>query len=69
MERRPFPRALRVLVLLIRPILVVTSKRDWQGEQVLRKHHATAQIDPRTFAYLVENVRIELQMAHERLTG
>lgn len=49
--------------------LTSERSRDWAGEGVLRQHYATAQIDRRTFAYLVENVNIELQMAHERLTG
>lgn len=45
------------------------NDRNWQGESVLRMHQATAQIDRGTLAYLVENVQIEPQMAHERLTG
>jgi hypothetical protein len=45
------------------------SAGTWQGEHLLRQHHANGQIDRGTLAYLVENVRIELQMAHERLSG
>jgi hypothetical protein len=45
------------------------NDRTWQGETILRKHHASAQIDNGTLTYLVQNVHIELQMAHERLTG
>jgi 1-acyl-sn-glycerol-3-phosphate acyltransferase len=35
MERRHFPRALRVIVLLLRPILMLVTKRDWQGQENL----------------------------------
>ncbi|GJD97313.1 hypothetical protein [Methylobacterium iners] len=44
------------------------NDRDWQGETILRRDHATGQIDSGTMAYLVANVRVELQMAHERQT-
>lgn len=35
MERRRFPRTLWVVVLLLRPLLMVTTKRDWQGQENL----------------------------------
>jgi 1-acyl-sn-glycerol-3-phosphate acyltransferase len=35
MERRPFPKALRGVVLLLRPLLMVTTRRDWQGQENL----------------------------------
>lgn len=53
----------------LKSYLPIRSEREWQGESLLRKHHATAQLDRGTLVYLVENVHIELQMAHERQTG
>lgn len=35
MERRPFPRTLRAVVLLLRPLLMITTKRDWRGQENL----------------------------------
>ncbi|MFC5679227.1 lysophospholipid acyltransferase family protein [Aeromicrobium endophyticum] len=35
MERRPFPRTMRLIVLFIRPLLMVLTKRDWQGQEKL----------------------------------
>jgi 1-acyl-sn-glycerol-3-phosphate acyltransferase len=35
MERRPFPRTLRLIVLFLRPLLMVLTKRDWQGQDKL----------------------------------
>lgn len=35
MQRRHFPRALRGIVLLLRPILMLVTKRDWQGQENL----------------------------------
>ncbi|MET0952947.1 MAG: lysophospholipid acyltransferase family protein [Aeromicrobium sp.] len=35
MQRRDFPRAMRLIVLFIRPLLVVLTKRDWQGQEKL----------------------------------
>lgn len=33
MERRHFPRALRMIVLILRPILMLLTRRDWQGQE------------------------------------
>ena len=35
MERRHFPRTLRLIVLFIRPLLMLVTKRDWQGQERL----------------------------------
>ncbi len=35
MQRRDFPRAMRLIVLFIRPLLMVLTKRDWQGQEKL----------------------------------
>jgi 1-acyl-sn-glycerol-3-phosphate acyltransferase len=35
MERRDFPRTMRLIVLFIRPLLMVLTKRDWQGQEKL----------------------------------
>ncbi|MET0821140.1 MAG: lysophospholipid acyltransferase family protein [Aeromicrobium sp.] len=35
MEQRPFPRTMRLIVLFIRPLLMVLTKRDWQGQEKL----------------------------------
>ena len=35
MERPPFPRTMRLIVLFIRPLLMVLTKRDWQGQEKL----------------------------------
>jgi 1-acyl-sn-glycerol-3-phosphate acyltransferase len=35
MERRHFPRTLRLIVLFVRPLLMVLTKRDWQGQEKL----------------------------------
>lgn len=35
MQRRHFPRTLRVLVFFIRPLLMVFTKRDWRGQENL----------------------------------
>lgn len=35
MERRHFPRTLRVIVFFLRPILRIVTKRDWQGQDKL----------------------------------
>ncbi|MCD9197370.1 lysophospholipid acyltransferase family protein [Aeromicrobium wangtongii] len=35
MQRRPFPRTLRIIVLFLRPVLMVITKRDWQGQERL----------------------------------
>lgn len=35
MQRRPFPRTMRVIVFFIRPLLMLLTKRDWQGQQNL----------------------------------
>ncbi|MET0767191.1 MAG: lysophospholipid acyltransferase family protein [Aeromicrobium sp.] len=35
MHRRHFPKTLRVIVLLLRPILMLVTKRDWQGQENL----------------------------------
>ncbi len=35
MERRPFPRTLRAVVIVLRPLLMVVTKRDWQGQENL----------------------------------
>jgi 1-acyl-sn-glycerol-3-phosphate acyltransferase len=35
MQRRPFPRTLRVIVFFLRPVLMVLTKRDWQGQERL----------------------------------
>jgi 1-acyl-sn-glycerol-3-phosphate acyltransferase len=35
MQRRPFPRTLRLIVLFVRPLLMVLTKRDWQGQDKL----------------------------------
>ena len=65
---RGYDRA-QITSACLKRYLPSAREHNWQGESLLRHHHATAQIHPRTFAYLIENVRIELQMAHERLTG
>ncbi|MCW2838846.1 MAG: 1-acyl-sn-glycerol-3-phosphate acyltransferase [Aeromicrobium sp.] len=35
MHRRHFPRTLRVIVFIIRPLLMVFTKRDWRGQEHL----------------------------------
>ncbi|AWB91827.1 lysophospholipid acyltransferase family protein [Aeromicrobium chenweiae] len=35
MERRHFPRTLRVIVFFLRPVLMIVTKRDWQGQEKL----------------------------------
>ncbi|MCL3818297.1 lysophospholipid acyltransferase family protein [Aeromicrobium wangtongii] len=35
MQRRPFPRTLSIIVLFLRPVLMVITKRDWQGQERL----------------------------------
>lgn len=35
MERRHFPRTLRVIVFFLRPVLRLVTKRDWQGQDKL----------------------------------
>ncbi|KAA1378502.1 lysophospholipid acyltransferase family protein [Aeromicrobium fastidiosum] len=35
MERRHFPRTLRLIVLFLRPLLMLVTKRDWQGQERL----------------------------------
>jgi 1-acyl-sn-glycerol-3-phosphate acyltransferase len=35
MQRRRFPRTLRVIVFILRPVLMVFTKRDWQGQEKL----------------------------------
>ncbi|WP_456696314.1 lysophospholipid acyltransferase family protein [Aeromicrobium sp. P5_D10] len=35
MERRHFPRTLRVIVFFLRPVLQLVTKRDWQGQDKL----------------------------------
>jgi 1-acyl-sn-glycerol-3-phosphate acyltransferase len=35
MQRRPFPRTMRLIVLFVRPLLMVLTKRDWQGQEKL----------------------------------
>ena len=35
MQRRPFPRTMRLIVLFIRPLLMVLTKRDWRGVEHL----------------------------------
>ena len=35
MERRHFPRTMRIIVFFIRPLLMVLTKRDWQGQEKL----------------------------------
>ncbi|MBD8605800.1 1-acyl-sn-glycerol-3-phosphate acyltransferase [Aeromicrobium sp. CFBP 8757] len=35
MQRRDFPRAMRLIVLFVRPLLMVLTKRDWQGQEKL----------------------------------
>ena len=35
MERRHFPRTLRLIVLFVRPLLMLVTKRDWQGQERL----------------------------------
>ncbi|MCL8250099.1 1-acyl-sn-glycerol-3-phosphate acyltransferase [Aeromicrobium fastidiosum] len=35
MQRREFPRAMRIIVLFVRPLLMVLTKRDWQGQEKL----------------------------------
>jgi 1-acyl-sn-glycerol-3-phosphate acyltransferase len=35
MQRRHFPRTLRVIVFFLRPLLMVFTKRDWQGLEFL----------------------------------
>jgi 1-acyl-sn-glycerol-3-phosphate acyltransferase len=35
MQRRTFPRTLRLIVLILRPLLMVLTKRDWQGQEKL----------------------------------
>lgn len=35
MERRPFPKTLRAVVLLLRPLLMITTRRDWKGQENL----------------------------------
>lgn len=35
MERRQFPRTMRIIVFFVRPILMLLTKRDWQGQEKL----------------------------------
>jgi len=35
MHRRHFPRTMRVIVFFLRPLLMVFTKRDWQGQEKL----------------------------------
>ena len=35
MERRPLPRTMRLIVLFVRPLLMVLTKRDWRGQEKL----------------------------------
>ena len=35
MQRRDFPRTMRLIVLFLRPLLMVLTKRDWQGQEKL----------------------------------
>lgn len=35
MQRRHFPRTLRVIVFFLRPVLMVLTKRDWRGQENL----------------------------------
>lgn len=35
MERRRFPRTLRAVVVTLRPLLMLTTKRDWSGQENL----------------------------------
>ncbi|MRJ77977.1 1-acyl-sn-glycerol-3-phosphate acyltransferase [Aeromicrobium sp. SMF47] len=35
MERRHFPKTLRVIVFFLRPVLMLITKRDWQGQDKL----------------------------------
>ncbi|MET0929471.1 MAG: lysophospholipid acyltransferase family protein [Aeromicrobium sp.] len=35
MQRRHFPRTMRVIVFFLRPLLMVFTKRDWQGQENL----------------------------------
>jgi 1-acyl-sn-glycerol-3-phosphate acyltransferase len=35
MRRRDFPRTMRLIVLFIRPLLMVLTRRDWQGQEKL----------------------------------
>lgn len=35
MERRHFPRTLRVIVFFLRPVFMLVTKRDWQGQEKL----------------------------------
>ncbi len=35
MQRRDFPRTMRLIVLFLRPLLMVVTKRDWQGQEKL----------------------------------
>ena len=37
MDRRGLPRTTRVIVFIIRPLLMLLTKRDWQGAEKLPK--------------------------------
>lgn len=57
MQPRPMSRALRVLVFILRPLLMVCTKRDWRGAEnlpdegfVLAANHVS-HLDPLTFAH------------------
>jgi 1-acyl-sn-glycerol-3-phosphate acyltransferase len=76
MVKRPVPRTIRVIRFFIRPLLMVTTKRDWQGMQnlpeggfVLAPNHVS-HLDPFLISHFMLDNNIAPQfLAKDTLVG
>lgn len=76
MVRRPVPRTIRVIKFFIRPIFMVTTKRDWQGMEnlpdggfVLAPNHVS-HLDPFLISHFMLDNNIAPQfLAKDTLVG
>ncbi len=76
MVKRPVPRTIKVIRFLLRPILMVMTKRDWQGMEnlpdggfVLAPNHLS-HVDPFLIAHFMLDNNISPQfLAKDTLVG